>query len=213
MFSPLQSDIDARFEAVKSFLTATGRFGDVGATVRGLAFVQLYATYEFTVRGVVQVAIDSINAHGHRMNEIAPSLMALYLDSELSSLKDCGPRRVWDARLKIFERAFSGDVVALSNNTGPPSDGTHYRHTHLLMIFAVFGIRRLPVRRRAHYFRIDEVVNNRNQIAHGAETAADVGRRYTYPDMIHRVRQMKSVCALLVSVFDSFCADSSRHRR
>ena len=95
MFNPLKSDIDARFESAKSFLVATGKSGgDVGATAKGLTFVQLYAAYEFTVKSVVQVAIDSINAHGHKMNEISPSLMALYLDGELSALRDCGPKRI-----------------------------------------------------------------------------------------------------------------------
>ncbi len=76
------------------------------ASAKGFAFVQLYAAYEFTVRGVVQAAIKLDNAHGHKMKEMAPSLLALYLDSELSALKDCGTRKVWDARLRIFSARF-----------------------------------------------------------------------------------------------------------
>jgi hypothetical protein len=214
MFNLLKSDVDSRFEAAKSFLSATGTSRcKIAATAKGLTFVQLYAAYEFTVSSVVRVAIDSINAHGHKMSEISPSLMALYLDGELNALRDCSKKNIWDTRLKIFERAFSDDIIALQNTAGPPSAGEHYRYPDLVKIFAVFGIRRLPVRRRAHYLRIDEIVRNRNQIAHGAETAADVGRRYTYNDMVNRLKQMKSVCDLLVSEFDKFCADATRHRR
>jgi hypothetical protein len=117
------------------------------------------------------------------------------------------------ARLKIFERAFCDDIIRLPNNSGPPSDGSHYRHTHLIMIFGVFGISRLPARRRLHLYRIDEVVNNRNQIAHGNETAAEVGRRYTRPEIAKMIIQIESVCLFLVSVFEEFCADQSRHKR
>jgi hypothetical protein len=188
MFGPLRSDIEVRFLEVESFFTATKDFsGDLAATAKGLVFVHLYAAYEFTVKSVVQTAIDSINAHGHKMKEIKPSLMALYLDRELTSLRDAGRRNLWNTRLHLFQRVFCDDKIALANNTGPPSDGSHYRHTHLIMIFNVFGIARLPARRRAHLHRIDEIVDHRNQIAHGNETAAEVGRRYTRADVAHRI--------------------------
>jgi len=213
MFGPLRSEIDARFAELQSFFAATRFRRELEAPSKGLAFVQLYAVYEFTVNGVVQAAIDSINAHGHRMNDLRPSLMALYCDPELESLRNIRVRNVWPARMRIFERAFSHDVIALPTNTGPPTDGTHYRHTQLITIFNVFGITRLPARRRRHLYRIDEVVNNRNQIAHGEETAAAIGRRYTRAEVTHIISQIKSVCLLLVSVFDGFCANTQLHRR
>jgi hypothetical protein len=107
MFGPLRSEIDARFHELQSFFAASRGFrGDLAATAKGLAFVQVYAAYEFTVRGVVEAAIDSINVHGHRMREMAPCLMTLYLDNELKSLRDSGRTKVWDARLALFERPF-----------------------------------------------------------------------------------------------------------
>jgi hypothetical protein len=214
MFHPLQSEIESRFSSVEDFLAATKDFrGDIASATKGMIFVQLYAIYEFTVKGVVQAAIDAINSHGHKMNEIKPSLLALYLDGELNSLRDISRRKIWSKRLEVFERAFCSDVISLTNNTVAPTDGSHYRHTQLITIFAVFGIKRLPARRRAHLTRIDEIVGHRNQIAHGSETASDVGRRYTRSEIAHCVRQMKSVCLFLVSVFDGFCADAQRHRR
>jgi hypothetical protein len=214
MFLPLRTDVDARFLKTESFFQATRRLqGDDGATAKGLVFIQLYAAYEFTVRSVVQISIDAINAHGHKMNELSPSLLALYLDGEMNSLRDAGRRNIWRARLRVLERAFSGDLLALPNNAGPPSDGSHYRHTHLQIIFEVFGIRGLPVRRRKHLYRIDEVVDNRNKIAHGNETAFEVGRRYTSAEIAHVIKQMKSVCYHLVGIFQNFCADGARHKR
>jgi hypothetical protein len=214
MFAPLQAEIAARFTGVESYFRATKNFkGDLASTAKGLMFVQVYAVYEFSVNSVVRAAIDSINAHNHKMKDISPSLMALFLDPELHSLRDISRNKVWDSRLKFFERVFSNDFAALPNTTRPPTDGSHYRHTHLQMICRVFGINRLPVPRRRHFTRIDEVVDNRNAIAHGEETADQVGRRYTRSDILHMTRQMKSVCVLLVSIFDSFCADRSLHRR
>lgn len=139
--------------------------------------------------------------------------MALFLDPEWDSLRDGGRRSEWDNRLKIFERAFSNDLLNVSSETKLPSDGSHYKYTQLVMIFRVFGIQRLPVRRRRHEQRILEVVTHRNAIAHGEEGADGIGRRYTRSEVLHMIRQIRSVCFLLIDVFDKFCADSSRHRR
>ncbi len=214
MFGPLTTEIDTRFRAVEEFFAATKDFkGDVAATAKGMVFVQIYAVYEFTVGGIIQAAIDAMNSQGYKLKEIRPSLMTLFLDPEFSSLKDAGQRNIWKARLKIFERAFSEDQLSFSSDAPVPSDGSHYRHTHLIMIFSVFGIKRLPARRRIHLYRIDEIVDHRNQIAHGSETAAEVGRRYTRSEICERIGQMRSVCRFLVTVFDDFCSEPARHKR
>ena len=214
MFGPLRSEVESRFASIKSYFSATKDFqGDLAATAKGLMFIQVYAAYEYTVKGVVRTAIESINSHRHRMIDISPPLLTLYLDPELSSLRDCGRRHVWSARRAIFERAFSADFVTLPTDTGPPTDGSHYRASHLVIILSVFNIRRRPARKMQHLTRINEVVNHRNEIAHGTDTAENVGRRYTRAEIWHMERQMKSVCTHLISIFDGFCANPSRHRR
>ena len=214
MFRPLRSEVESRFASIESYFSATKTFkGDPAATAKGLMFVQVYAAYEYTVKEVVRTTIESINRHRHRMRDISPPLLALYLDPELSSLRDCGRRHVWSARRAIFERAFSADFVALPIDTGPPTDGSHYRASHLVMILSVFNIRRRPARKMQHLTRINEVVSHRNGIAHGTDTAENVGRRYTRAEILHMERQMKSVCTHLVSIFDGFCANPSRHRK
>ncbi len=197
----------------QAFFSASKAFrGDLAATAKGLVFVQLYAAYEYAVRAAVETAIDSINLHQTRMRDIRPQLLALYLDPLLTSLRDSGRDRVWEKRVEIFEQAFSANLANLSQETRPPSDGSHYRHTQLLMILRVFGITRKPVRRRRHLYRIDEVVNNRNQIAHGSEKAEDVGRRYTRDEVNHIISQMRSVSLLWLTIFDTYCSDAANHR-
>jgi hypothetical protein len=214
MFNLLRHEVDDRFRSLKSFFGATRHFkGELGATAKGLAFVHLYAAYEYTVRSVVQVSIASINAHGHKMKDLTPSLLTLYLDPELTALRDAGRANIWNARLKVVERAFSDDALDLSTNTRPPSDGSHYRHTHLVAILNVFGISRSPARRRRHLYRIDEVVQNRNKVAHGEESPSNIGRRYSRSEILHAIGQINSVCSLLIAIFEGFCSEPSRHRR
>ena len=214
MFPTLKTEVEARFDSIELFFRETKHLNsDCSATTKGLMFVQVYAVYEFTVKNVVRITIDSIKSHKHKIKDISPPMMALFLDPEWDSLRDGGRKNNWANRLKIFERAFSNDPVDLSSETRPPNDGSHYRYTQLEMIFKVFGIKRRPVQRLQHKQRIAEVVAHRNSIAHGQEKAEDIGRRYTRLEILRTMRQMKSVCLCLINVFDGFCADSSRYRR
>ena len=214
MFLTLRTEIEGRFDDLESFFKETSNLkGQHQAAMKGLMFVQTYAVYEYTVKSVVKEAIESIKTHKHRFVDLSPSMMALFLDPEWDSFRDSGRKKEWENRLKIIERAFSNDRVDLSSDTGLPNDGSHYRYTHLQMIFRVFGIRRLAVRRKRHIQRISEVVGHRNVIAHGEEKAEDIGRRYTRSEILKMMRQMKSVCLLQISVYDGYCADTAQHLR
>lgn len=214
MFQPLQSEIVARFANLEAYYAATKPFqGSVGASAKGHMFAEAYAIYEFTVKAAVRTAINSVNTRKHRFNEITPALLALYLDPELRSLRDSGSKNIWVARQKLFERAFSKDRAAIALETKPPDDGNHFRYSHLQMIMQVFNIKRRPVKNLQQATRINEVVNHRNEIAHGNDTAENVGRRYTRAEVLQMLRQMKSVCNCVVSVFDHYCRTTKLQRK
>ena len=206
MFQDLKIEIDSRFLAIEEFLASTRKLQEPNiATAKGLAFVQIYAVYEFTVNSTVSVAIEAIKGHQHRLRDISPSLLALFLDPELRSLRDISPGKQWASRLELFKRAFSYRRLDLSSGTVLPSDGTHYRYNHLCLIFKVFGIKRMPVRRKTHIPRIAEVVNHRNSVAHGRDTAAEIGRRYTSKEVLRVSQQMKSVCRSFINGVEQYC--------
>ena len=83
----------------------------------------------------------------------------------------------------------------------------------MLLILKVFGVKRTLTVRRRHVYRIDEVVNHRNAIAHGRETAGDVGRRYSRQEIVQVIREIKGVCLRLIMIFDEYCSEPAKHRR
>ncbi len=178
---------------------------------KGLVFVELYAVYEYTVKGVTRVAIAEIAGHAHRFAELKPSLLALFLDAELRALRDCGAKNIWEKRLKLFEQSTSSRRVAAVDTL--PVDGSHFRHTQAQLILRALGIRRSLTRRRRHLYKIDEIVNNRNAIAHGEETAAQIGRRYSRADVTRSISQIKSICLRVIAIASEHCNDPQRHLR
>ena len=215
MFQQLQVEIMERFTALEAYFRASRRFkrdAVMSATAKGLAFVQIYAVYEFTVVSAVREAIDSLHAHGHNYSELSSCLLALFLNPELQSLRDCPEKDVWAKRINLFEKANSSRPATVQNDV-LPIDGSHFKHTQLKMIFRVLGIQKTPARRRRHLFKIDEIVNNRNAIAHGRETADAVGRRYSRREIAHSIRQMKSVCLYLPFCLEQHCIIAEKHRK
>ena len=214
MFPALRHEVQARFKDIEQFLGSTKALQERHVAVaKGLMFVQIYAVYEYTVNRTVSEAIELIKTHNHEMKDILPSLLTLFLDPELKSLRDSQRKNEWKSRINLFERAFSRQIVDLSSDTSPPNDGSHYRYSHLVLIFEVFGIKRMPVPRRRHERRIAEVVDHRNAIAHGREIPQDIGRRYTQLEIRKAIQQMRGVCMLWIRVFEAYCAEPERHRR
>lgn len=146
------------------------------------------------------------------MTAVTCGLLALLLDPQLAGLKDCGQKSLWDRRLDLLDLAVSDKTASLSHPS-IPTDGSHFRHGHVNLILRMFGITRTLTLRRRHLFFIDQVVNNRNAISHGEETAAEVGRRYSRSDIYRSIRIMQSVCLRLILIFSEYCNEPAKHRR
>jgi hypothetical protein len=213
MFPALRIEVADRFTAVEKFFQQACRLnGELSQTARGLAFVQIYAIHEYTVVTAVEHAAGAVAAEGHPFTNLRPSLLALFLNAELQSVRD-SEKTQWESRLALFERASSKEPAVFVGAAVLPADGTHFRHTHVELILRVFGIKRKLTRRKRHLFLIDQVVNHRNEIAHGNFTAAEVGRGYSNEEVRARIRQMKSVSLRLIQILEEHCSDPTKHCR
>jgi MAE_28990/MAE_18760-like HEPN len=214
MFPALRIEVADRFTAVEKFFQQACRLrGELSQTARGLAFVQIYAIHEYTVATVVEHAAGAVAAHAHKYMNLRPSLLALFLDAEIRSVQDSGPKSQWESRLTLFDRATSKKPAAFVGAPAMPADGSHFRHPQIELILRVFGIKRKLTRRKRHLFLIDEIVNYRNEIAHGNFTAAEVGRGYSNEEVRARIRQMKSVSLRLIQILEEHCSDPAKHCR
>jgi hypothetical protein len=214
MFQVLQLEVMERFTAVEQYFRESRRFPkgkSPSQTVRGLIFVQIYAIYEYTVQRVVQAATDEIISHAHSYADLRPSLLAIFLDPEFNSLQAVSLKKTWDRRLQLLDRATCNKP--LETTSVIPADGSHFRQSQLKLILRVLGVTRKPTVRTRHLYKIDEVVEMRNAIAHGRETAAAVGQRYTRRDIYRIIRQVKAVCLRLIMIVSEHCSDPSRQRR
>jgi len=177
--------------------------GPTVSACKGLAFVQLYATYEYAVRSAVQATLVALRAAGVEIRTLRRDLLALVLDSHWDSASTCGRPRVWDSRMALIAHVDSREPTSTLRDDLFPSDGSHYRLNQLRTIWKVFCIAAPVVPEPRLMGRIEELVENRNAVSHGRRRPEEVGARYSWQDISKRADDTDAIACHVVSTLES----------
>lgn len=209
MFSLAKKELASRRHDLDRFLAVIRPLDSAktmeAATCKGLVFVQLYAMYEYAVRSAVQATLYSIKRQGLSCGELRRELLALVLNARWDSAAKAGRSRTWERRIELLQLVGSNDALSELDDTLFPSDGSHYRPDQLRTVWKVIGLDVPIVAHRRHLGRIEELVENRNAIAHGRITAQDVGRRYSPDELEVRVIDTVDICSYVVNTIEGHC--------
>lgn len=173
---------------------------------KGLFFVHLYAAYEFTVTAAFRATLQALGNSGLRLANCHPAFLSVALDAEIKAVVASGTKKHWEKRRTLFQGIKSNTPLQL-NDSLLPTDGSHFRTTHLQCLWDTLCIKDAVVPRPPLLGRIEELVENRNRVAHGRESAAAVGRRYSVPDLQKRYDDVHEVCIHLLQVLSKYLQD------
>ena len=209
MFETARLEIASRIVDVKKVLAAVGALRekpDVSSTCRGLIFVALYGVYEFAVTASVQGALRYIQSHSLSCNDIRRSLLSLVLHPSWMSANAAGRKRIWQARCELVEEMASEEPLVELDDSLFPNDGSHFGSGQLQTIWSVFGVSAPIVPEPRLLGRIEELLENRNAIAHGRRTASEVGRSYSLLEMDDRAVDIDRIANYVVATMDAHCS-------
>jgi hypothetical protein len=207
MFTDLRLEIVNRALAVQMFFKAARSIKPKHelATAKGLMFVELYAMYEYTVVSAVREALLLMKSRSTPFNTIRWELLGLALHSEITGVIDAGREKAWEKKIELFRRAGCSDPLDVHDNAFP-DDGSHFRVQQLRTIWAVFGIGKLKLPDGRLYPLIEELVSNRNAIAHGRSTSLEIGRRYSVRDVSAKISRTRRLCLYIARALDQHCS-------
>lgn len=216
MFPQIRSEVAERIARAQDLIRECDRIAkvesdaalppNVSRTCKGLVFVALYAVYEYAVTTSVQATIRALNAHGLSHAAVGAELLALALHAEFSSARDAGTERLWSRRVGLAVRSRSTDPVSVPEGLFP-TDGSHFRLGQLQTIWTIFRVPSAPPVPHPRFgTRIGELVECRNAIAHGRETADQVGSRFTTIDLQQRASDVEALCTHIVGTLESHSA-------
>lgn len=167
---------------------------DLQKAQRGLWLVALYAALERGVNAIVEATLHEVSSHQTRSVDFKPAMHSIIHFPSVQSVKDCAPKTILDKSVILFQNSFSPDPVAIANNPLANYlqnvDGGTIEWVCNLFGAAPYQIASAP-RNRLSILR-----ERRNAVAHGRETASQVGERY---DLIEMARLYEAVDSELIS--------------
>jgi hypothetical protein len=175
-----------RFQEVQTFLseikTQEASFGTQPSmelnTQKGLFIVLLYGAFEYSITRSITEMSALINIRKVRYEHIHNRLYPLALDPQLTSISMVGRENKWHRRIELFRKQFSSETAIIYEGAILPDMENIWAAT-IQKIFDIYGISSPSLYDPRVKQYIDEVVDKRNAVAHGRESAATIGQAYT----------------------------------
>ncbi|WEF32423.1 MAE_28990/MAE_18760 family HEPN-like nuclease [Pseudoduganella chitinolytica] len=168
--------------------------------VRGLFFVSLYGAYERSVNESVVQYFTLINSLGISYNHFSGNFYPAAFDSMFTSLRTSEQK--WKKRVEFGAFVESSEVCQI--NSGVFEDQLQNPKSKILKMIAEYlGASQLYNRNHADELYLDEVVEKRNQVAHGRNTAIVVGSTGRSDELVIRYQAISRILESFVQMLEN----------
>lgn len=172
---------------------------------KGLLFVSLYASLEFTLTNAVSEFLSALQATAVSPNRYRINLLPTLLNREFNAVTGSSRKTNWDNKRRLIQRIFSPDACTIDNDIFP-AESTNISAGHFQAIWNHFEIPGNALPPGVNPWTINEIKEHRNAIAHGREKAATIGSRFTLAALEDRHRTVEGICAYTVISFEEHLA-------
>ena len=205
MFSDIREEITRNFLELKMWLQdiPEGLASDFAPTSNGLFFVYLYGIYEEIVRNVIITTVAELNNANVKIDKCSYELYSVIFSPDYDALYGVGSEHKWEKRWAISRKLSDNSVINIPADIFP-TDGKNIRYRQLESIAKSFGMKENILPRPEIGGYLQEMVNNRNHIAHGNKLPREVGCRYTKADLLQRCEMISEVCNYIVDVYEKY---------
>lgn len=163
--------------------------------LKGLWLVSIYSAVERSVNTIIEAAIEVISGHENRSIDCIPSLHSIFYFNGVRSINECGKNKIFDKSISLFKDVFSETVMKITDNPLAESLQNVDANT-MSWVLGLFGAPNFSVA-PASVGRVNALRERRNAVAHGRESASEVGERYT----IEELGNIYQACDEVVTAF------------
>jgi hypothetical protein len=173
--------------------------------LRGLFQVQLYASLEKTINDIVEYSLSNIASRRVKNSHFNISFNTVSLADKLKSLKDSGYSSFFPKAIELFFEISNPTVHPINEALFAKSLQNIWAKT-IEETIGAFGIKNysIGVRERS---TINELVEKRNAVAHGRESASTIGERQR-ADVLRRKMDIIVIFTYeIIDLFESYCSN------
>jgi hypothetical protein len=164
--------------------------------MKGLFFVQLYGALEKSMSDAVQVLLSKIGELKPKNEHILLGFNVVAMARKWKSIKDSGYDKAFPQMTEFFKAFNSSDYLGIDDTLFAKLLQNVWAKS-LDEVAGSLGIPSFMTKDEAVV--VDELVEKRNAVAHGRESAAAIGQRYR-SDVLRR--RLQSVQALIIKIID-----------
>jgi hypothetical protein len=173
--------------------------------MKGLFYVHLYAALEKSVNDVVETFLSLIASKNIKNNHFTAPMLSIALADQIKSLKDTSHSKLINKSVDIFVEAASANVVHINETVLSRSLQNIWMKT-INEAFESLCIS--PLLFSSHEkTTVDEVVDKRNAVAHGRDSAASVGERYRVPVLREKMETISVVTNKIIDSIEEHCLE------
>lgn len=194
-FDSLLLEIDRRYEGAIDLFNVVCKIRSKVNTQRmkGLAFVEMYSFYEHAVSTSVQHALSSVQSVNLPYSKFPDGIVSLAVTPLFQSCRDSPKSKRWKKQLELLNE-FNIGTSSSTNIEAFPDDGTHFRRGQLETLWLIFDLTGKIVPDKRLFPLVNEIVGNRNAIAHGRECPETIGCNYSTGDIRKKFKQTRRIC-------------------
>lgn len=154
---------------------------DTQRALRGLCLVLIYAAVERSSNAIVEATLIELSTHNTPAIAYMPSIQGLLHFAALKALRDCGAATIFQKSAELFSAAFQNQAASFAEN--PLADKMQNVDGGTLeWVASLFGVANYQCT-AANRGRLGNLRERRNAVAHGRESAANVGGRFSIVEL------------------------------
>lgn len=172
--------------------------------MKGLFYVHLYSSLEKSINELIVGTLININSINVKNRHYSIPFNTISVLGKLQAFKDCGYKHFFSKAIEIFSEISSENIPTL-NETAFSRDLQNVWAKTIIEILKAFGINYIidPIKSTT----IDEIVEKRNAVAHGRESASTIGERFRTNDLRARFTIVSEFNYELIDLFESYYND------
>lgn len=211
-FSTLRSTINSRFAEVTALLNYIKSIEESvvpPATLpreckilKGFFYVHLYAWVEFAVDRLVVDTLSLIKSKNIAFSHFDKKFHTISLHSHLQRVRDCSPKAFLDKSADIFIQIDSPDIAVFDETLVSKYIQNVWGKT-FNQLTKTLGMPMFQMQGRTIAI-FDELADNRNKVAHGRESAENVGSSPNYSDLKRKYDEVYLTISLYLDHYQAY---------
>lgn len=169
---------------------------------KGLFYVSLYACIEYTFNELSTKTLSLIKAKNVLYNHFDNKFLTIALSSNIQTVRDCTSKKLLDKTADMFYLSESNDIAQF-NETFVNQYLRNIWGKSFNQLTKTLGISPFIINAREIAI-FDEIVDNRNIVAHGRELSQIVGSSPKYSDLKSKYDTVFDTLSRYIKHFENF---------